>query len=129
GFVKRKDDVGGVADLEVLLEHDPEGAQLLDLVEERLGIDDHPVAEDAEFVRMKDAGRDEPQREVFVAELHRMPGIVPALVAGHDVEGFAEKIDDLSLPLVAPLSANDCKVFHAAGRLAWGGGGVWIVGG
>ena len=101
------------------LDHDAERAQLLDLVEQRLGIDDHPVAEDAELVGMEDAGRDQPQREMFVAELDRVAGVVPALVAGHDVEGFAEKIDDLAFPFVAPLGADDGEVLHAARRLAW----------
>jgi hypothetical protein len=39
-----------------------------------------------------------------------MAGVVSALVARHDVEVLAEKIDDLSFALVAPLGADDGDV-------------------
>ncbi len=71
------------------------------------------------------------QGEVAVAELDRVPGVVAAVVAGDDVEAVGEKVNDLALPLVAPLSAQDrhdlhgtphCerdKRFKIAGRLAF----------
>jgi hypothetical protein len=37
-------------------------------------------------------------------------GVVAALVAGYDVEVLTEEIDDLSLPLVAPLRAGDGQI-------------------
>ena len=49
-------------------------------------VDDHAVAEEAELVGMDDAGGNEPECEVLVGELHRMAGVVAALIARHYVE-------------------------------------------
>ncbi len=99
--------VRGIADEQVLLDHDAGRAQLLDLLEQRFGVDDHAVAEEAELVRMDDARGDQPQCEVLVGELHRVPGVVAALIPSHDVEALAEKIDDLPLSFISPLRADD----------------------
>jgi hypothetical protein len=42
-----------------------------------------------------------------VPELDRVPRVVAAVVAGDDVEAIGEKVDDLSLALVSPLSAQN----------------------
>ena len=49
-------------------------------------------------------------------KLDRVAGVVAALVAHDDVEGRAEEIDDLPLPLVPPLHADDDEIGH--GELA-----------
>jgi hypothetical protein len=109
-LVVRQDAVRAVADEEVLLDADAARAQVLDLVEQSLRVDDHAVPEKAELVGVDDAGRDEAQREVLVRELHGMAGVVAALIPRHDGEILAEKIDDLPLPLVSPLRADDGDV-------------------
>ena len=44
-------------------------------------------------------------------------GVVAALVAGDDVEPLGEQVDDLALPLVAPLGADhDGAGHHASPR-------------
>ena len=72
----------------------------------------HAVAEDAHHAGVQDARRDELQGEVAVAELHRVAGVVAALVAHHAVEGGTEEIDDLPLALVPPLHPHDDDVGH-----------------
>ena len=44
---------------------------------------------------------------MLVAELDGVAGVVAALVAGHEVEGRGDQVDDLPLPFVAPLAADD----------------------
>jgi hypothetical protein len=59
---------------------------------------------------MDDAGGNQPQREVLVGELHRVAGVMAALVARHHVECFAEQVDDLPFALVSPLRPDDRNV-------------------
>ena len=76
-------------------------------VHEAIGTDiihAHPAADDP--------GGEKVQGEVAVAELDRVAGVVPPVVAGDDVEPVGEKVDDLPLPLVAPLTAQDRHDFH-----------------
>ena len=54
-----------------------------------------------------DARGQQVQREVPVAELDGVAGVVAAVVARDDVESVGEKVDDLALALVAPLPAQD----------------------
>jgi hypothetical protein len=77
------------------------------LLEEGLRVDDHPVAEHAHHAVVDDTRGDEVERERAVADLHGVPGVVPALVARDHVEAPGQQIDDLALALVAPLRARD----------------------
>ncbi len=79
----------------------------VDLGEKRARVDDEAVADHVHDARAADARRDEAQREVLVAELHGVAGVVSALVAGDEVERRGDEIDDLALALVAPLAADD----------------------
>ncbi len=92
---------------------DPLIGDRADLGEEGLGVHDDARADHA-FPPAHDPGRQEVQGEVAVAELDRVPGVVPAVVAGDDVEAAGQKIHDLPLAFVAPLSAEDCRHFHVA---------------
>ena len=47
----------------------------------------------------------------LVADLHRVPRVVAALIARHHVEALGQQIDDLALALVAPLRADDYDDF------------------
>jgi hypothetical protein len=73
-----------------------------------LRIDDHAVAEHARLTAMDDARRQQVQHERVVADLHRVPGVVPALITRDDVEPLREQIDDLAFTFIAPLGADDC---------------------
>src|SRR5204862_7009793 len=55
---------------------------------------------------VENAGGDQPQRVVLVAETHGVAGVVAPLIAGNDVKRLAQQVDDLSLTFVAPLRTN-----------------------
>jgi hypothetical protein len=40
-------------------------------------------------------------------------GIVSTLVAGHNIEMWGQKINDLPFALISPLHSNNDDVFHA----------------
>jgi hypothetical protein len=75
-------------------------------VEERVGIEHHAVADRAPHARVEDAARDLVEHERDVADVHRVPGVGAALVAHHPVGALGEHVDELPLPLVAPLRAH-----------------------
>src|SRR6185369_5311591 len=85
--------------------------------EESLRIDDHAVAQHAGLTAMDDARRQQVQHKRLVADLDRMPGVVPALITRDDVEPLREQIDDLAFTFIAPLGADDCDyVSHKSPR-------------
>ena len=63
--VVRQDDVRLVADQQPAVDVDAERAELVDLLEQRLRIDDDAVADDAGDAGMQDAGRDQVQDELL----------------------------------------------------------------
>ena len=63
--------------------------QLVDLVEQRLRVDDDAVADDAGDARMQDAGRDQVQDELLPVDVDGVPRVVAALIARDDVESAA----------------------------------------
>ena len=110
--VRRQERVGAFETNSRPRDLDARPRQLVDLVEERLGVDHHAVAEHAAHAGVEDAGGDQMEREVAVAEPDRVAGVVAALVAHHGVEGRAQEVDDLPLALVPPLHADDDDVGH-----------------
>ena len=101
--VIRQDQVRLVADDQPFADVDAGAAELLDLGEQRLRIDDHTVADDAGDALMQDPGRQQTQDELAPAGIHRMAGVVTALIARDDGKVRGQEVDDLALPLVAPL--------------------------
>ena len=85
----------------------PAAAEARDLGDEGPRVDDEAVADDVQDALPADAGRDEAEGEVAVFELDGVAGVVAALVACDDVEGGGDQVDDLPLPLVAPLAPDD----------------------
>ena len=47
------------------------------------------------------------QDEGLIANLYRVTGIVPALIADDDVEALSEQVDYLTFSFIAPLGADD----------------------
>ena len=113
--VGREDDVGAVGELQVLAHLDARGPEARDLGDEGPRVDDEAVADDVQDPLPADAGRDEAEGEVAVFELDGVAGVVAALVARDDVEGGGDQVDDLPLPLVAPLPPDDHE--GVAGRI------------
>ena len=61
---------------------------------------------------MEDAGRNEPQDELSIADADSMACVVAALIASDDVEVRRKYVDYFALAFVAPLGANYDNVFH-----------------
>ncbi len=89
-------------------------SQLGDFIEERLRIDHHAVADDRKLGRPQDARRQQRQLVGFAVDDQRVAGIVAALEAHDDVSLLRQPVDDLALPLVAPLGADDDNIGHFA---------------
>ena len=118
-LVPGEDDVRVVGDeqLRVVLE---EAARLerVDLLHQHRGVDHHAVADDAGLPRVEDARRDQVQDGLLAAHHQRVAGVVAALEAHDDLGVLGEQVDDLALPLVAPLRSDDDDVRHSGGRLS-----------
>ncbi len=95
-----------VGELQIVAHRHPGRAEAGHLGEERARVDDEAVADDVQDAIAADSRGDEPKREVLVAELDGVPGIVSALVAPDEIEGGGDQIDDFPLALVAPLAAD-----------------------
>ena len=106
----RQNQVRLLADEQPVADVDAESRQLLDLGEQRLRIDDHAVADDAGDALVQDARRNEVEHELAAADIHGMPRVVPALIAGHDGKMRRHQIDDLALAFVTPLRAENDDV-------------------
>ena len=53
------------------------------------------------------------QHEFLFVDLDGVPGVGPALVAGHYVDPLGQQIDNFALALIAPLGPHDADVlFH-----------------
>ena len=83
----------------------PFSLEFVDFLEERGWFENHPVADDARLVLVDDAGGDEVEDELEVADLYGVTRVRPALKA-HDDSGIGREIvDDLRFSLIAPLGA------------------------
>ena len=77
------------------------------LVQELLGIEDQAVPEDAELPGIEHARGEQMKDDLLTVRDNRMPRVGAALIADEDVYVGPHRIDDLALPLVAPLSADE----------------------
>ena len=108
--VVRQDDVRLFADQQAAVDGHAHPRQLVDLLEERLRIDDHAVADDAGDAGVQDARGNQVQDELPAVDVDRVPGVVAALVARDGREMRRQHVDDLALAFVAPLRAEHCDV-------------------
>ena len=105
-----QDDVRLLADQQTPVHGDAHPRQLVDLLEERLRVDDNAVADDAGDAGMQDAGRNEMEDELGALHIDRVAGVVAALVARDGRKVGRQHVDDLPFALVAPLRAQHCDV-------------------
>jgi hypothetical protein len=77
-------------------------------------IDHHAVSDHARLAGVEDPARDEVELPRLPVAHDRVAGVVAALEANDHVRPFREQVDDLALPLVAPLGANDDDSRHVA---------------
>ncbi len=90
-------------------------SQFRDFIEERLRIDNDAVADDRELRRPQHAGGQQRQLVGFAVDDQSVAGIVAPLEAHDDVSLLRQPVDNLALPFVAPLGADDDDIGHFAG--------------
>src|SRR5205085_6580261 len=77
-----------------------------------LRIDDDAIADHAGDAGVQNAGRDQTENEFHAVDVDGMTGVVATLIARDEGKIRCEKIDDLALPFITPLSAENCYVSH-----------------
>src|SRR5207244_9316382 len=85
--------------------------EIVQLLAEAARVDDAAGADHA-VLAGQDAGRKVAQLLRLVADEDRVPGVRPAVVAADDVRMLGEQVDDLALPLISPLRADDDRGWH-----------------
>ncbi len=101
-----QDHLGAIGDKKLLIDVDPQIAQLADLFKKRQWIQHHAVADDGTAVRTQNPARDQLQNEFLPSDDDGMPGVVTARIARHHRKPIGKNVDDLSLSLIAPLGAQ-----------------------
>src|SRR4051794_30618048 len=82
---------------------------MVDLLDDQFWIDHHTRADDRETVWVKDPGRDQVEREGSLIGLDRVAGVGAAVGADDDVGGRRQRIGELPLAFIAPLTPHhDC---------------------
>ena len=109
--------MSAVTDEQILADGDTGITQPRDLRDQRNGIDDNAVADDANFSTSQNSRGDQMQDVFESAMNHGVPGIVPSLAAHDNIRRACENVDDLTLPFVAPLRTDQDCVRHFIRRL------------
>ena len=94
-------------------EVDAAGAQVVELAGEHLRVDHDAVADRAQLAGVEDPGGDQVEGPLLALAHDRVPGVVAALEADHEIDVLGQEVDDLALALVAPLGAHDHRAGHA----------------
>jgi hypothetical protein len=100
-------EVGATAHPDPPCQIDPTCGKRVILLKELDQVENDAIPEEAPLPRVEDPGRDLMEDEALLANLHRVPGIGAALIAGHNVHLLRQDVDNLPLPLVAPLGTDD----------------------
>ena len=106
-----RDDVRVGADLQPR-DVDATGGERLQLGEQHLEVDDHAVADHRSDAGRQDAGGQQVQRVLLVADDDGVSGVVAAVELHHPVGALTEQIGGLALSFVAPLHADDNDSWH-----------------
>ena len=80
--------------------------EVVQLDEQLFGVEHDAVADDAGGAGMEDARRDLVQDVEVAADDDGVTRVGAALVAHHEVGALREHVDQLALPLIAPLRAH-----------------------
>ena len=81
--------------------------QIAQLLAEHLKVHDRACADDAERVRIEDAGWHEVELERAVLIDDGVPGVVATLEPDDDIRLLREEVGDLAFALVPPLGSDD----------------------
>ena len=110
-LVVREDQVGVAPDLHagrvdaLALEH-------VELGDQHAGVDDDPVADHGGDVVVEHAGGHQLEGEGLAVDHDGVAGVVPALVADHQVHLLGDEVGELPLALIAPLGPDDDGRWH-----------------
>jgi hypothetical protein len=111
--VQREDQRGIVRNAQALaVDRDALRPQFRRLLDEMPGVDDNAVADHRQLAAPHDSGRQQAQLVDHAVDDERMPGVVAALKAHHDIGLLRQPIDDLALAFVAPLGADNHHAGH-----------------
>ena len=123
GRVQRQDQRGVVGDAQIGGRHvQPLRADAVHLRQQRHRVDHDAVADHAQLAAHQ-AGRQQAELVGLVAHHQRVPGVVAALEAHHDIRAAGQPVHDLALALVAPLGADHRHVCHGIAQPTKCGGG------
>ena len=92
---------------------DSGAAQLVELVRQHLGVNNHPVADHAQLAGVQDARRNQVQLPGASIADDGVAGVVAALEPHDRVGPLSEQVRDLPLAFVAPLGTDDYETRHA----------------
>ena len=121
-LVVRQHEMRAVAHVESPFDVDPVRDELVDLGEQLLRVEHDAVSDRAAHALVEDSARDLVEHERQVAQIDRVSGVRAALIADHPVGALGQHVDQLSLPLVAPLCAdNDDRAVGRAEHFRSGG--------
>ena len=88
---------------EVAVDLDAASLQAGDLLEQSPRINHDTVADDADFAGMQDAGRNQVQDVLIVADLDRVSGVIAALITDDHIGLLGQHVDDLAFAFITPL--------------------------
>src|SRR6185369_11618198 len=68
---------------------------------------------------VQDAGRNQAQNELHAVGVHRVSGVVSALIPRDEGKARRQQIDDLAFPFIAPLRPEDCEIHRSVAAGCW----------
>jgi hypothetical protein len=106
-LVIRHDQMGAIAHIKPAGHIHTIGDELLDLIEQRVGIEYDAVADGAANAGMKNPAGDLVEDERATADRYGMARVRAALVSHDPIGPFRDHVDELPFAFVAPLGADD----------------------
>src|SRR5690606_34968173 len=108
-----RDDVGVGADAQTR-DVDSAGGEGIELFEENLDVDNDAVGDHGHDAGRQDAGGQQVQRVLLVADDHGVAGVVAAIELDDVIDTVSEQVGGLALAFIAPLGTDQHDCGHAA---------------
>jgi hypothetical protein len=103
---------GARSDEKVFLHLHATFAKTFDFPNKGDGVENDSIADHAGLALTQDARGNEMKNVFFTSDDDRVPSIVAALAADNDVGFIREEVDDFSFSFIAPLGADENRVWH-----------------
>ncbi len=101
-----KNDVGSIGDLDPA-DIDPDAREHIELGAQAFEAHDRPAADEQRRAIVEHSARDDPQRQLPLADDERMPRVIAAAEARDEIVIAREVIDDAAFAFIAPLDPQD----------------------